>query len=363
MGKKTMFLMLTLMILGAASGNAQVTIGSTDDPHAGAVLDLSKASGNSVGFLLSRVSLENVNTWQIGGTSTDGNGMMVYNTNDNVVGGDGSGIYVWNGNAWTPIMSGVNDVCPRVVKDSENNTYLTGWFDAAGCWMTRNLRSTKYADGTLLNEWKEDISNEKCYIYPNLDTSSPAEYGLLYTWQAASERSGATSRYYEENEENLPTQAQYQGICPSGWHLPSDYEWNRLEEVIAKSAVDEFSTSGATLWDASYNICPNPNTNISSTRGTHGKKMKSLTAVNGQDTGGTSKTCRTNGFDALLVGGYFGGFEHYSGDRALFWTSSKRQEWDHAWSRDFSHTTPAVSKSSAGMIFHGCSVRCKKNDN
>jgi hypothetical protein len=40
MKQKMMFLMLMLLMLSTASVNAQVTIGSTADPHAGAVLDL-----------------------------------------------------------------------------------------------------------------------------------------------------------------------------------------------------------------------------------------------------------------------------------------------------------------------------------
>jgi uncharacterized protein (TIGR02145 family) len=43
-------------------------------------------------------------------------------------------------------------------------------------------------------------------------------YGLLYNWEAAS------GRIYDPqiNEENKPDQQQYRGVCPDGWHLPSD---------------------------------------------------------------------------------------------------------------------------------------------
>ncbi|MDR0682516.1 MAG: hypothetical protein LBG15_11815, partial [Dysgonamonadaceae bacterium] len=103
--RKTVFLMSMLLILSTASVKAQVTIGSDQDPHEGAVLDLSQTA--KLGLLLPRVSLENVNTWQIDGDEEKeaAIGMIVYNTNDNVVGGNGYGLYVWDGNVWTPVKS------------------------------------------------------------------------------------------------------------------------------------------------------------------------------------------------------------------------------------------------------------------
>ncbi|MDR0681216.1 MAG: hypothetical protein LBG15_05125, partial [Dysgonamonadaceae bacterium] len=63
MKQKMMFLALTLFILSAASANAQVRIGGTDNPHPAAALDLNTTdasnSGN-LGFSLPRVSLSSV---------------------------------------------------------------------------------------------------------------------------------------------------------------------------------------------------------------------------------------------------------------------------------------------------------------
>jgi hypothetical protein len=54
--KKMMFLMLTLLIGSAASMNAQVTIGSDENPHSGAILDLQSAN---LGLKLPNVALDN----------------------------------------------------------------------------------------------------------------------------------------------------------------------------------------------------------------------------------------------------------------------------------------------------------------
>jgi hypothetical protein len=105
---KVFYLALTLIVLSAASMNAQVTIGSLDNPHLGAVLDLSKATGTTgLGFLLPRFNLDmnQLSEWQLDGTKTDGLGMMIYNTNNT---GEGSGVYIWNGSQWSPVKSTIS---------------------------------------------------------------------------------------------------------------------------------------------------------------------------------------------------------------------------------------------------------------
>jgi uncharacterized protein (TIGR02145 family) len=353
MKQKTFFLALTLFVLSAASVNAQVTIGSNQEPHGGAVLDLSKANGNSIGFLLPRISLENITVWQIGGEKAAGIGMMVYNINDKIVGGIGSGIYIWNGSTWTPIKS--ND-CSNVT-DYEGNTYLAAQFGAAGCWMTENLRSKVYSsDGTPLPVGFDAKVASKFYYYPGANeqifTSHP-EYGLLYTWVAATDRPATDM----DEAYDSPDQTQYQGICPSGWHLPSDYEWNQLEEAIATSAAGVYSTTAATTWDISYR------SNQAVFRGEHGRKMKSTTMVNNTPTDGTSNASHSRGFNALLSGGWLAtktSSDEY-GLHASFWTSTAGMvNRDLAYIRWSSNDNVGVHRQGAAKqdFF---SVRCKKD--
>jgi hypothetical protein len=98
--KKNLFLMLTLIILSAASMNAQVTIGSTDDPHSGAILDL---QSTTQGLKLPTVPITDLATFglPLEGTSTlrGAIGMVVYNT----FSGTGAGLYVWTGASWSSI--------------------------------------------------------------------------------------------------------------------------------------------------------------------------------------------------------------------------------------------------------------------
>jgi uncharacterized protein (TIGR02145 family) len=91
--KKIFFLMLTLIVLGATSVNAQVTIGADANPHPGAVLDLQ----SNLGLKLPTVELDDVAVFQLPGTAEDAVGMMIYNNSDATIGGNGKGVYVWDG--------------------------------------------------------------------------------------------------------------------------------------------------------------------------------------------------------------------------------------------------------------------------
>lgn len=55
-------------------------------------------------------------------------------------------------------------------------------------------------------------------------------YGVLYNWEAAM----AGDESSEENPSGV------QGVCPAGWHLPSEEEWNELiEYVVAQGHSNE----------------------------------------------------------------------------------------------------------------------------
>ncbi|GHT39451.1 hypothetical protein FACS189437_02840 [Bacteroidia bacterium] len=90
--------MLTLMVLSAASVNAQVRIGGTDSPHDSAVLDLNPNTGNATGGLaLPRVELIDSTQW-LNGTGPQP-GTVVYNQKSSAKLAEGAYI-------WTPITGG-----------------------------------------------------------------------------------------------------------------------------------------------------------------------------------------------------------------------------------------------------------------
>jgi len=82
------------------------------------------------------------------------------------------------------------------------------------CWFAENLRVTQYNDGTSItsvnsnNMWMQQISGAYCEYGNN--NSYVETYGRLYNWYAASN----------------------DNICPDGWHVPTDFEWQQMEAFI-----------------------------------------------------------------------------------------------------------------------------------
>ena len=102
--KKIIYLIL-ILIVSTVNVNAQVVIGSLDNPHAGAILELktTETPGFQQGFLLPKVILTSANTWlPLAGTPVDG--MVVFNTSSSTNNDlKGSGIYVWSNQSWLKI--------------------------------------------------------------------------------------------------------------------------------------------------------------------------------------------------------------------------------------------------------------------
>jgi uncharacterized protein (TIGR02145 family) len=158
--KKMIYLMLTFILLGAASMTAQVTIGADEEPHGGAVLDLSQATGNQVGLLLPNVKLNDTGIWQLGGSEFTGTGMMVYNTNEDIAGegADGVGIYVWNGLAWKPIDAGQGGLVKVTHYDLAPASPVNVWINGTIDFTATNFRPTAAAYQSV--EWEITSGNE-----------------------------------------------------------------------------------------------------------------------------------------------------------------------------------------------------------
>jgi uncharacterized protein (TIGR02145 family) len=89
-------------------------------------------------------------------------------------------------------------------------------------WMAENLKTTRYRNGDTIFTTTPatlDISNESTpkyqWAYAGND-SNEANYGRLYTW------------YTVTDERN---------ICPCGWHVPSDAEWNTLTNFLGGDSL------------------------------------------------------------------------------------------------------------------------------
>jgi uncharacterized protein (TIGR02145 family) len=196
--------------------------------------------------------------------------------------------------------------CPDSVTDSRDNETYAVIKIGDDCWMAENLRY--------------DVPG----VFGSSDTVNSANpslaYGRLYDW--ATLMNGAST--------SSSNPSGVQGICPSGWHLPSDSEWNELEMALGMSAVDTANTS----W-----------------RGVHGTAMKSLTGWNNSGNG-----TNASGFNAFPAGYYYSGSFINLGGYAYFWSSTEHSV-SNAWDRYLGSGGATVGRYSINKAL-GFSCRC-----
>jgi uncharacterized protein (TIGR02145 family) len=131
------------------------------------------------------------------------------------------------------------------IKDIDGNFYDTVRIGTQ-VWMTENLKTTKYADGTPIpfvnskDTWNLLGNIGKAYCWYNNDVGNKDIYGALYTWAAAT--NGAS------NSNTILSNVQ--GVCPTGWHLPSEAEWTELETYLGgdKIAGAKLKEAGNAHW-------------------------------------------------------------------------------------------------------------------
>jgi uncharacterized protein (TIGR02145 family) len=194
----------------------------------------------------------------------------------------------------SPIIGGGgkgNDITNYITKKIDNQT-----------WMAENL---DYA-----------VECSRCY---DDDPANCAKYGRLYDWATAMALPASCSLTSCASQIN----AKHRGICPAGWHIPSNDEWDELENSVGGT-----STAGKHL------------------------KAASDWAENGNG-------LDTYGFAALPGGyGYFGYFRDV-GD-AGFWWSSTEYSSGHAYDRGMGYDDEDVFWSGSGEDYL-FSVRCVKD--
>ena len=122
--KKILFLLFLFLIL---SIKAQVGIGG--NPDNAAMLDI---QSTHKGLLIPRVSLSNITDTSLDGTYTVSEGMIIYNTNANVTGGNGKGLYYFNGTQWEKFTVNSYNVSSVTIGTNEITKNNTTGEDVAG---------------------------------------------------------------------------------------------------------------------------------------------------------------------------------------------------------------------------------------
>ena len=220
------------------------------------------------------------------------------------------------------------------VSDIEGNTYGTIEIGTQ-LWMAENLKVTQYPDGSPITQiideavWNDITPDVQAYCWYNNQTEYSDTSGVLYTWAAA--MNGALS------SDTIPSGVQ--GVCPDGWHIPSDAEWKILEMSLGMSQADadnydwRGSDEGAQLKESGFSNWAIPNLGASNSSG--------FTAVPG-------------GFRSAK--GLFYSIDQY----AAYWSSSEEAGTDKAWYRTLIFDKEQVYRQYNDMRL-GLSVRCIQN--
>lgn len=126
-----------------------------------------------------------------------------------------------------------NDIsAERSVRDIDGNYYETVTIGTQ-VWMAENLKVSRYRNGEPIEQvadkdsWK-NLTDRGGWCYPNNDSIQEKTLGKLYNWFAVSDP---------------------RGICPQGWHVPSDGEWQALIEYLGGSKAAGGKLKATSLWD------------------------------------------------------------------------------------------------------------------
>ena len=216
--------------------------------------------------------------------------------------------------------------------DIDGNTYNTVQIGNQ-CWMKENLRTTHYADGAAIQNGVYSQYDVASWHYPNNDPNNATIYGLLYNWTA-------TMRAVFSSAESP---SGVQGVCPTGWHVPSLPEWMQMRMTVMKNRevdeVDDVARIAATL------------------SGNTGWVVSTVPDA----AGNTSAFGRNaSGFTALPAGWYTGAANGF-GYNAAFWSTTYCEGDGYAY-RLFLGAGGATTSLSDGSSYDSYSVRCVRND-
>jgi uncharacterized protein (TIGR02145 family) len=158
-----------------------------------------------------------------------------------------------DGNTYKTVQIGTQNLELEVKKtdnsnltDIEGNSYKVVKIGNQ-VWMAENLKTSKYSDGTPIpnvvdnHQWSNLTTG--AWAYYNNDAAYNAKYGKLYNWYVVSKTTNGNKN-----------------VCPTGWHEPTDAEWNVLTDYLGGVDVagGKMKEAGAINWKS-------PNTDATNT--------------------------------------------------------------------------------------------------
>lgn len=228
-------------------------------------------------------------------------------------------LQIYNGVDWMGITTRPLFNCGNLLYDARDKESYATVQIGSQCWMAENLNIGTMIEGAD-NQTNNDTIEKYCY---ENDTDNCDIYGGLYQWDEMMKYSSAGGA---------------QGLCPNGFHIPTDAEWMILEEEVESSSSVDWNTIGFRGTDVGGNLKETTYTNWSS-----------------PNTGATN----SSGFSAL-PGGIRSSSVSYSMQfyNTSFWTSSDNGS--TALLRVFYYNFSLSGRDDSDKIL-GISVRCVKD--
>ena len=222
--------------------------------------------------------------------------------------------------------------------DRDGKTYKTVKIGAQ-CWMAENLNYGTYVPVAAGGQAPAG-TQKYCQNLSGVNDSA-CPFGGLYEWAEMMDGSATCNGTAPPPDANVKCSPPVQGVCPTGWHVPSHYEWTLLEKNVGTNP-DAFpydiTTTGVLGTDEGGNL-----------------KQTGTANWTTPNTGATN----SSGFTALPGGyswsGSFGSVGYYGS-----WWSSTEYSATNAWFRTQYYDNAQVSRDSNGKL-GGFSVRCVKD--
>ncbi|MBR4535522.1 MAG: hypothetical protein IKO62_02560 [Bacteroidales bacterium] len=227
------------------------------------------------------------------------------------------------------VIDDLQFVCGAEVQDVDGNIYHTVKIGNQ-CWMRENMKTTRFSDGTAIQQGAGVSSVNAYWYYPNGNSANKEAYGLLYNWPAVM-NSAASS---DANPSGV------QGLCPKGWHVPSTAEWTQLTEYVGGQ---------------SQYLCNSISNNIA-------KSLAATTAwinhANECAVGNDVSANNATGFSAMPSGAYYSGNMDFN--RGSYFYCATESNAGSAYVYTISHSEATVSNYAFNKI-GGFSVRCMRS--
>ena len=187
---------------------------------------------------------------------------------------------------------------------------MNGW-EFKSNTLSKWRRNTSVTNDT---DWDNlaDNNTDDAYCFYNNNNANATDYGALYTYAAT-----ISDNWERDNADD-------QGVCPDGWHLPTDAEWTTLIDFLGGTDIagGKMKEIGTTHWNS-------PNTSADN----------------------------SSGFSAFPGGGHFSNGDFYQLGAYSAWWSATEYDSRHVYGHDVGYNSAEVEHFSNQKAI-GFSVRC-----